>query len=282
MLQITLKKSKSKAYGFAFEMMLQLGAVPGSWGVVLNIAEHDISNSYNSLMQLIELIGKWKSVSATFRGERVNLFRFVFQQYNSIAACGSEKTQSQDENFCTMQYDIPSWGCRLIQHTLLYNTGNGNYERSGIYWYNYGFFSEDGTWIIDKERIYARIVKEVESKALDICPYFSVAAIEKVVFRDLPDYIIPDNYSYRLHYEKIYEGGREYIRAVNIRHINNVSNMPGTFNSTIVHQLTTAHDFFKAIPPDLPNELKTMIKKEMKVGEAAGKKAFDKQGMCKN
>jgi len=285
MLQITLKKSRSKSFNDAVFIMKQLGAELKGGAFFLSIQEHDIPNAYNYLLGLIEIIGKWKNVDARFRGKSIDLYRFVFQQYNSIASCGSERTASDYGEFCRVKYDVPTWGCRLIESVLLYNTGDGNYERSGIYWYNYGFFDNSGMWIIDKDRIYARITKEIQNKALDVCPYFNIAAVEKLVFRDLPDYIIPDNYSYRLHYEKVYENGLEIIKAVNIRHINDVRNAPGLINRDIVYRLQTAHDYFKALPPDLPSELKRSIKrmdKEIDNKNAPATRAFDGQGNCKN
>jgi hypothetical protein len=257
--------------------MLHLGAYSGSVGFVLEIPEHEIPVAYDSLLELLAIIEKWKSVSAKFRGKKVNLFKFLFQQYNQVAGCGSEKTKSMDEKYCITKYDIPTWGCRQIESLLLYNTGDGNYERSGIYWYNYGFFDDSGMWIIDKERIYARITSEIERKALDVCPYFNIAFIEQVVFRDLPDYIIPDNYSYRLHYQKVYENGNEVFKAVNIRHINDIRNAP--VNKSIVQRINSASEYFKALPPDLPKELKReIIKVSQEINDSPFDKAFDKDG----
>jgi hypothetical protein len=285
MLQITLKKSSSKRYPYAVDMMLQLGAVAGSGGVVLSVPEHKLLNSYNSLFQLTELIGQWKSVSASFRGKKVPLYRFIYLIYRNISECGAEKTNSKEKEYCNSRYDVPSWGCRLIESLLLYNTGSGNYEHSGIYWYNYGFFDDSGMWIIDKDRIYSRIMKEVEGKALDVCPYFSIAAIEQIVFRDLPDFIIPDNYSYRLHYETVYEGGREIIKAVNIRHISDLSTAPGTDNKRVIYEIRNTLEFLKAIGPDVPEMVKKIArqtKKDILKEGSSLTRAFDKDGMCKN
>lgn len=284
MLRIIINKSKSKSYQRAVDIALFLGADADQGRVVLSIPEHEIPGAYESLMPLVEIIGRWKCVTATFRGKEVSLYRFIFYQYGQVALCGSENTEGDDFH-CRLKNDIPTWGCRLIDGISLTSFGSGFYEKSR-YWYNFGSFDIKGRWIIDKDRLYGRIMQEVEKKHLDICPYFDAARIHHLIYNELPVVIIPDNYNYRLHYQKVNDNGREIYRAVNIRHIQDLRSAPGMINRRLLHRIHTAMDYFRVNPAELPRGIKD------KLSSSAGDlienknapifKAFDKDGLGKN
>lgn len=286
MLQITISKSRSKNYNVAIARVIQLGGHADGKGAILEIPEYALLNAYHDLFQLVQLIGKWKGVTTTFRDNKVNLYRFIFTQYNQVATCGVEKIKSFEESYCLQQGDHQTFGCRKINSILLTNSGSGYYERSGRYWYNYGVFNQQGIWEIDKSRIMVRIMNEVEEKALDVCPFFDIEAVMHRINKDLPAFIIPDNYNYRLHYEKQFVNGAEIYQAVNIRHIGSKRDAPGTINKRLLNRLKSAFEYFKALPPEPPDQIKEKLMQSMEeipdVDPVTIHSSFDKDGICRN
>lgn len=98
--------------------------------------------------------------------------------------------------------------------------------------------------------------------------------------------IIPDNYNYRLHYQRVNDGGREIYRAVNIRHIQDLRSAPGMINKRLLHKIHSAMDYFRVNPPELPEQIRQKLSRsaaDLTDSENAPIfKAFDKDGLGKN
>lgn len=286
MLQIRIRKNSSKNYKKAIEIALSLGGVYTEGDMMVTIPEHDLPNAYNILRSLIEIIQRWKGTSATFRGRKVNLYRFVFVQYHQVAECGSKKIRSCDPDYCGVWNGFPTWGCRMIQKIFLNTVGSGNYKSSTKYWYNFGRFDSRGVWVIDRGKVMSRIMFEIEESGLDVCPFFNIDEVRKRVYQDLPGYIVPDNYNYRLHYVKVFEGGRDILKAVNIRHIGDLRDAPGLINRRLMYRIHSAMDYFRAQPPEISEPIRVKLMEsvtELREARVAPiDKAFDKDGLGKN
>jgi hypothetical protein len=280
MLEIIFKKSKSKNYEGALNIALAMGGETIYGGVRLVVPEYKLLNAYRDLFPLVEIIGKWKGTSAKFRGKPVNLFRFIFMQYHRVGECGECKTESGDKNYCDHEFDVPNWGCKQIINVLSRNSGPGEYKRSGVFWYNYGHFDSAGVWWIDKDWLFSKLMQEIEEKALDVCPYFDIERIKKVVYNDLPGFIIPDNYNYRLFYVPIKENGKEVIKALNIRHIESYESAPGLDNKKLLKSIKSINDFFRVYPPKMPKRLQKLIIADIQHDLIPD--VFDDDGLCKN
>jgi len=110
-----------------------------------------------------------------------------------------------------------AWTCKKITSIFFLESGDGDYENNQRYWYNYGKFNSKNEWVIDKARIYKKLILFALSKALNLCPYFSVEKVKAAVDQ-LRSEIIPDDLSFRIHYIDMYEGGEHLKFPENIRH----------------------------------------------------------------
>jgi len=86
------------------------------------------------------------------------------------------------------------------------------------HWYNFGRFDEKNDWIIDKDRLYQKLMEFVEEKGLNVCPFFKAKWVRQAVDK-LPSRIAPDDQEFRIYYEEEYYKGKRVEVPVNIRHI---------------------------------------------------------------
>lgn len=250
--------------------------------VIINIPLYELPNVHETLFKLCHIICKWKGVVAKFKEKKISLYHFVFLQYSKVNSCGEKNIKSDNPEFCNENYGVQTWGCKHLDSIKLNNSGNGNYKKSNLYWYNFGAFDNLGIWHIDKEAVFSLLEKEASDSAYILCPFFDLDKLHRIVFEHLPSFIIPDNYNYRLHYEAVKENGREILRAVNIRHIESLETAPGLLNKRMLFDIHSAYEMLKVLPPDIPAGLKRLFLKEAINVENEQQKPFDKDGLCKN
>ena len=106
----------------------------------------------------------------------------------------------------------------MINNILYLLLGDGKYDWNEKYWYNFGRFDEKNEWIIDKDRLYQRLIEYAEGEGVDVCSYFNAEWVRKAVDK-LPSRIIPDDKEFRIYYEGEYFKGEQIKVPVNIRHI---------------------------------------------------------------
>lgn len=88
--------------------------------------------------------------------------------------------------YCNIASGLPGWSCKCL-HAVQRHIAFGVHR--GIEWYRVGPF-QDGIQYIDKHEIKTVLSAEAESKALSLCPNFSLKKALAFVDR-LPDQIDP-------------------------------------------------------------------------------------------
>ncbi|NQU87435.1 MAG: hypothetical protein HQ541_16905 [Mariniphaga sp.] len=219
MYTLTFKKSKSKRYKEALSIAMGLGASENTDAITLEVRGIDILYLYRKLMDLLSIVHKWRGTVAFYKGVKVDPFRFVFQVWNTAWPCSQKKNTENNPLHCNIDNDQKGWGCKHLRSMIRDLTGDGNYEKSNWYWYNYGSFANNGDWILNKEAIFNKLKNEVISRGLDVCPFLDLSMVSNEVYNELPDRIIIDNVTFRAHFAIRYEDGKRKIAAVNIRHI---------------------------------------------------------------
>jgi hypothetical protein len=212
---LTFKTSRSKYFQEGLEMARKLG---GSWDgktMVLEIPADRLLNAYDRLLPLFEIVGNWSSLKATYKGKKVDPYRFILVMHFLKECAGMRKKEPMH---CWLNLEEQGWGCKRISNVMYQLGGNGVYEWNEKYWYNFGRFNDKNEWIIDKERIYQRLNGFAEDKGLTVCPFFRAGYLKESVDR-LPDKIVPDEESFRLFYEEEFYKGKKIRVPVNIRHI---------------------------------------------------------------
>ncbi len=203
---LTFRKNKSKYFDEALSFAKELNCEHDGTLVIINIPENLLLNIYEEIRTLFGLIQNWKSTYATFRGYEVAPYPFILSLYQ-LSKCTKQDFENSE------------WGCVGITSIKYLNSGSGNYQKNGRYWYNYGKFI-DNKWFIDKSAIREKISLEIEKKGLDLSPLFDPNIISKKI-DDLPNYIVPDDVGYRIYYKTKHIQGSEVEIPDNIRHISN-------------------------------------------------------------
>jgi len=215
---LTFKRSKSKHFQKALNHAINMGASWDGETAKLIIPEKDLLTAYEDIHFLFGYIQKWNSTKATFRGKPVHPYRFIFQVWNTVNKCRTGKSESEDPRYCWSACDSKGWGCKQLQRILRYARGTPHYKTSNRYWYNFGEYIDHDTWKLNKPLILQRLKKEVEDKALFLCPFFRMEEIEKAV-RSLPNIIKVDNKQFTKYFTAEYVGGIKKAVPVNIRHV---------------------------------------------------------------
>ena len=212
---LTFNTSRSKYFQEGLKIARRLG---GSWDgetMVLKIPGSGLLASYERLLPLFEIVGNWSSLRATFRGQEVDPFRFILVMH-FIKECAG-KGSSDPEN-CWLYPEEKGWGCKRLSNVQYHVFGGGEYTWNERFWYNFGRFNERNEWVIDKEKLYQRLYRHAEGKGLTLCPFFDVEMIKRSLDA-LPACIVPDDKSYRVHYEEEFYKGDGVKVPLNIRHI---------------------------------------------------------------
>lgn len=218
MYTLTFQRSGSKHFQKALNHVHNLGGTWDGQTARLEIPEDKLMEAYEEIHFLFGYIQKWKSLRATFRGKPVHPYRFIFLVWLNVTNCKEEREKSMDTKHCWTSMDSQGWGCKRINSILRYVKGASKYKISNRYWYNFGGFIKNDTWKINKDLILQKIEKEIESKALHICPFFDMENVKKAV-DSLPKYVRVDNIEFSPHYVPEYVDGKKEMVATNIRHV---------------------------------------------------------------
>ena len=212
---LTFKRSRSKYFEKGLALAQRLGGTWDGETMVLQIPESKLMMSYDRLLSLFGVVGRWSSLKATFNGRSVDPYRFILNMH-FVMECARQRSFNPDH--CWLYGDGEGWGCRMINNVLFLLIGDGKYNWNEKYWYNFGRFDEKNEWIIDKEKLYQRLIGYAEKKGLNGCSYFKAEWVRKAVDK-LPSRIVPDNKEFRIFYEVEYYKGKRVEVPVNIRHI---------------------------------------------------------------
>jgi hypothetical protein len=212
---LTFKTSRSKYFQEGLDMATRLGGIWDGETMVLKIPESRLLRAYDRLLPLFQIVGRWSSLRADFRGQEVDPFRFILMMH-FIKECAGRR--SYDRDHCWLYSEEEGWGCKRLSNVQYHVLGDGKYSWNERFWYNFGRFNEKNEWVIDTETLYQRLYSHAEITGLAVCPFFDVKKLKKAL-GCLPDRIVPDDRSFRVHYEEEFYKGERLGVPVNIRHI---------------------------------------------------------------
>ncbi len=204
--------SKSQKFEYAVSLIKELGGEFDGVRAYLDIPDDKVIYVYEKLLDLLMIVGNWKTTVVESKGKTYNGHRFLFQTGYVIRNC-YERCKS--ENNCGK--NSQGWGCVMIGGPSYYLSGKGNYKSGYRYWYNFGKFIGD-KWVIDKEALLDKLKACIENSFVDYCPLFDFKWLVNRIY-NLPDYIIPDDIKFRIFSKESYINGQKIMCPVNIRHI---------------------------------------------------------------
>ena len=127
MFTLSFGHSKSKNYPKALNIANEIGGVMDKGVMHVSFHEYELLSAYEKLMPLMQVVSKWRDVSATYKGRRVEPFKFVFQIWRNIVECSQKRNETWDKRHCWNNADQEGWGCKLLNPFSRHIYGNGNY-----------------------------------------------------------------------------------------------------------------------------------------------------------
>jgi hypothetical protein len=210
MFTLSFGYSASKNYRQAIEMASDLGGTMTKGIMEIRIQDYELLYSYESLYPLLGIIQNWKSINGSYNGTKVNPVKFLSDIWNNISRCAQKHNDTWNKRHCWLNVDHEGWGCKLLNSFSSYNYGDGRYKRSDRFWYNYGEYVGKDTWKINKNLIFEKLHKEIDSKSISLCPFFNINRVKKTV-DNLPN-------SIKINAENFIPYYNESNQKVNIRH----------------------------------------------------------------
>lgn len=216
MYKLSFKKNKSKDFDYALKFALELGGSYDGNKVEIIVENHLLFEAYKTMRTLFSYIQNWKSTKAFYNELEVHPYQFILYM-NRISECSDSSII--DPKNCLLNDGTLAWSCKKIDVISYKETGSGIYSDNRIYWYNYGNF-KGNKWIIDKEVIKKKLIDYSYAKGLHICPFYKEEILISQI-RNLPDFIVPDNITFKIHYIEQYVDGVKIQYPNNVRHITN-------------------------------------------------------------
>lgn len=236
MYKLQFHKNRSKYFPDALTFATELGASYENGVVTLEIDKELLLIAYSTMRTLFVFVQDWKSTRASYNDKEVHPYQFILWMHQ-VGQCANNS--EADKKNCYINRNTFAWSCKKVDLISFELKGSGNYIDNNRYWYNFGSFKK-GKWVIDKLLIKTKLLDFVKKKALNVCPFFDeiklVAAVD-----DLPDYILPDNQTFKIHYEETYLGGKLIRLPSNIRHITKFN-----LDSDVI-DMSFENDFLKRI-----------------------------------
>ena len=182
-LEISFKKSRSKDFSLVLKHGREFDYFKESIDFKLEIySVEELFLKWEHFNIIHHYTRKWSGTTFSIN-DTVYLGNEVFYSLQEVKDCYKQYQKSYDkQGFC----DASEWGCHKLK-----SVGRFVDQSFGPYWYDYGKFTNETTWKIDKRRILNILTEESSQKKLHFCPVFNEYKITSTLLR-LPDSINVD------------------------------------------------------------------------------------------
>lgn len=215
MYRLQFRKNASKKFEDALAFAHRLGGSMENGIVTIDIPEEKLLGAYRMMRTIFGTIQNWKGTVAYFNGLEVHPYQFILHAHR-VWEC-SQRSERDPRN-CELGRGHVGWGCKKLDAVPYLLTGSGIYRDNNRFWYNYGHFDKAGKWIVNKKLIGQKLLEQGNKKALYLCPFYDEMDVLHLVAQ-LPDYIVPDNITFMVHYSEVYANGQNLVVPTNIRHV---------------------------------------------------------------
>lgn len=208
---LQFKQNRSKNFPEALALAKEFNATFENGIVTIKI--ENILSAYAEIRTLFSFIQNWKGTTASYNGKPVHPYQFILQAH-WIGDCYEDRLI--DAN-CGI-----GWECIKLNN-IKYNVPERFYS-SHRYWYQYGYF-KGYNWIIDKPKLEQTLLNYASEKAIDLCPFFDETKL-KLIVKNLPEKIIPDNITFEIVYKEAYKQGVLTQIPHSIKHLEKIRENP--------------------------------------------------------
>ena len=167
---IQFGRSKSPSYTEVVMRCRKFGNFSEDGTNILSIENfQEIIDHLYDFTVIVRSASGWKSFRMLYKDHPVKSPDNFADIAGDVARCVIAKTKSKADNHCTEKDNISTWGCRLVNLIGMEST-----KYAMKYWYEYGHFTIDKDYIIDKKKLFNALMEEVKDKMCDNCPFFNV------------------------------------------------------------------------------------------------------------
>ncbi|HOO33555.1 MAG TPA: AAA family ATPase [Thermotogota bacterium] len=175
------------------------------------LESEEIRMKSGEISRLASLLKGWKTSRITFNGVTVDYQEMI--KILRAFRCQTYRQETEDrEGYCADSM----WGCRLLD---VIDTSSieeiKEYNPENVYWFDFGYFEDENTWVISKEDLEEGLRLEIEKKYLEHCPYFKFSNIEKII-RAIPEQVdLRTDKRWKVRYHQTVSGS-ETMEAVGV------------------------------------------------------------------
>jgi len=121
---------------------------------------------------------------------------------NNVINCYVAYTKAVvQEKHCKINGDKEGWSCKLLDSIDRYSDGGYYYYNQRNQWYEFGKFTSNTIWEIDKQKIKDLLTRETLLKHLELCPIYNQEKMQSII-ENIPGSIDTENSE---HWEVKYE-----------------------------------------------------------------------------
>lgn len=183
-LEISFKKSRSKDFSLVLKHGREFDHFKESIDFKLEIySVEELFLKWDHFNIVHYYTRKWAGTTFSIN-DTIYLGNEAFYALQEVKDCYKQYQQQayDKQGFC----DASEWGCHKLKAVVRFVD-----QSFGPYWYDYGKFTNERTWKIDKRRIQNILTEEAKQKKLHFCPVFNEYKITSLLLR-LPDSINVD------------------------------------------------------------------------------------------
>ena len=205
-LKLSFGKSTSKNYKRALRMISEMPNYEFSEDDEVHqccLDDSNILEFWPKIQKLYYLIRPWRSTLLLFNdGDIKNENKYYLDRR---VECYKLFQKSEcSERYCRYKWvnsddDKGLFACKELINVLPTFYSICRYKSK--YWYEFGSFADDSTWVIDKDAIRKAVMDEISEKFLACCPMFNTDSIDDVI-GSIPDQIdLINNEFWEIKYE---------------------------------------------------------------------------------
>lgn len=184
---------------------------------VINIKSDEIIEKFTIIQKLCFFISSWKRTKCYYFDSEID--NDFIDSFSQVITCYNNylKTPLADKHCLTNEVK-EGWSCKCLDRVHRYIPQVCDYRyRDWVYYFDFGYFENQETWVVDKNKLWQYLQKEIAQKRCLICPIFSENKVKEAVNK-LPDKISLDNNPYlEIVIEHISDGVTIEERAVKIK-----------------------------------------------------------------
>jgi transitional endoplasmic reticulum ATPase len=216
--EIRFGKSTSKSYPKALTLIKKFSNVAVATDDCqensVMLSEKEFIEKQRRVTDLWALVSNWKSTRVLVNGESVEFADL--EQFSNVLRCYQRYTTAVfQEGHCDKRGSERGWGCLFLQ--AVNPDLPSNSWTQDRYWYEFGSFSPQNVWQVDKDRLRGAIGREIELRRVSFCPAFNRSRVD-AVFAALPDQIDPAaDEAWRVTYESSADGTVAERRPIGIQ-----------------------------------------------------------------